>query len=233
MKSAVLIAAAATSALSIVSVAHAQEMAPPTGRRVAAPKNALELGVGVGYNQGVGDITNRSGDRVQDFSGAGIGAEVDVGYRFSPAFMLGLYGLGTEYNANNSLASGTNVRDLTAGIQANWHFMPFGSIDPWVGLGSGYHGYWVVPDSGPNTIRQGLELARVRAGVDYRIRPEVSVGPFIGADASLFLSEKLPGDTSFHAIDGEKVNYFFFAGLGGRFDTIGQAIPPPSNVASR
>jgi hypothetical protein len=247
MKSAVLIAAAATSALSIVSVAHAQtqqttivntpppaaEAAPPTaGRRVAAPKNALELGVGVGYSQGVGNISTFPGDRVQDYAGAGIGFTGEIGYRVNPPFMIGAYGQFTEYNANNRLVSGTNVRDVRAGIQANWHFMPTNSFDPWVGLGAGWHAFYVVPDSGPNLTRQGLDVARARLGVDYKVIPEVALGPVIGADMSLFLSQKL-GETGYHSIDNERLNFFFFAGLAGRFDLIGEAVGGPATVASR
>src|SRR4051794_30726051 len=198
MKKGTLIAAVALSAVAVASVANAQEEPRAPGfmkKGVAAPSNALEIDIGSGYHQGVGNITNRPLDRVQDYAGAGIAGDLDIGYRATPHFSIGVYGQGTLYNANDRLAHGTDVRDVTAGIQANYHFAPYRAMDPWVGLGTGYHGFWVVPDTGPNTSRSGLEIARVRAGADFRVANEFALGPVIGADTSLFLSEKLPGDT--------------------------------------
>jgi hypothetical protein len=236
MKKGTLIAAAAMSVAFAASVANAQEEKKAPGflnKPVAAPSSALEIDLASGYNQGVGDITNITGDRVQDYSGAGIAGTLDIGYRATPGFSIGVYGQGTLYNANDRLANGTDVRDLTAGIQANFHFRPYRAMDPWLGIGGGYHGYWVVPDVGQNTNRQGLEIARVRAGADFRVSNEVALGPMIGAATTLFLQEKLPGDTEFHSIDGKRLNFWFFGGLLGRFDMAGTSIRKTAATAAR
>jgi hypothetical protein len=221
-------------ALACGSVAAAQETprAPEAGRRIAAPRGALELGIAAGYAQGVGSITSRPLDRLQDIAGAGAAGEVDVGVRPVPAFAIGLYGTGSAYQPNQRLGEGSGVRSASAGIQADVHFRPFRSVDPWIGLGTGVRGHWISPERGGVTSRYGLELVRVQLGVDYRVSPEVAMGPRIGASADLFLREQAPG-TSLDRLDGERVNAFVFAGLAARFDVLGSAESESTGVAHR
>jgi outer membrane protein W len=223
-------------ALALATVASAQEA--PRGvslvnRPVAAPDRALEIGVSTGFNQGIGDL--QQGQPISGYAGAGALGEVDIGYRANPHLMVGAYGSATQFNANDRLTQvftpGTDVRTATAGVQANWHFRPYRAVDPWVGLGAGYRGFWVIPERGGITTRQGLDLARFRAGVDYRLSPEVALGPIVGVDASMLLSEKLPGAAGYTGIPNRTVTGFVFAGIGGRFDMLGYA--EPANVASR
>lgn len=223
------------SLFALASYASAQEAPRPSflGRPVEAPRNALELGVGAQYSQGMGRLSARHGDTVRSIAGAGATGEVNVGWRFTPHFSMGVYGTGSQFDANDRLPSGTNVRGMTAGIQANYHFNPFRAMDPWVGIGGGWRGLWVVPERGAVTARQGLDIARLQIGADYRIAPELAIGPVIGADVSMFLSEKFPQETM-APINGPRLNLFVSAGLAGRFDLLGQKEPKPvTNVASR
>jgi hypothetical protein len=189
--------------------------------RVPTVSNALELGVGAGYAQGVGDIA-KGRSTMQDLSGPGGAVEVDVGYRLSPEFMIGVYGTGAQFARGDIVTDGTDVRSATAGVQANYHFRPSYRIDPWVGLGTGWKGMWLSPDSGKDTSLQGLELARLQVGADYRISPEVAITPVLGADLSMFLSENGPGLSGYTNIADPRVNVAFFAGIGARFDVLGK-----------
>src|SRR5690349_7112455 len=58
-------------------------------RAVPAPKDALELGVRAGYDQGVGSMSSAEGDTVQNFAGAGMGGRIDVGFRIAPEWSVG------------------------------------------------------------------------------------------------------------------------------------------------
>jgi hypothetical protein len=235
MTKAILIAVT-TGALLAVSTARAQEA--PAGVRCMncpppAPSSAIDLGLGLGWQRGTGGISSAPGDSVQNYAGSGASAAVELGFRLrDPHWMFGIYGQGTEYRSSDLLLSTTDVRDLTAGIQAAVHISPYSSIDPWASFGTGYHGFWVVPAVGPNTSRQGLEIARARLGVDFRLNRYVAVGPVGGADMSLFLSEKLPGDEEYHSVDGEKLNFFFFAGFQTRMNFGGTSYRP-SGTATR
>src|SRR5437879_6022173 len=109
-----LIVSTALGALAVASIAAAQEAPKPSifNRAVAAPEKALELGVGVGYSQGLGQL--QAGQRIANTAGIGAETEVDIGYRMSPHFMIGVYGTGSTYNPNAALPTGTTVRSASA-----------------------------------------------------------------------------------------------------------------------
>src|SRR5437870_1140080 len=95
--------------------AHAQEAGQPSyfQRQMAAPARAFEIGVSPLYNQGWGNLTDNvsplavtTGRHVQDYGGAGIGGEIDLGYRFTPQVAASVFAQGSEYDRDSQLASG-------------------------------------------------------------------------------------------------------------------------------
>jgi hypothetical protein len=206
--------------LLIPAVALAQpESADTTGfdREVPAVKSAFEIGVATGYSQGGGKLGGNMLS-LEDVSGPGAAVEVDVGYRIIPELTLGAYGTFAKYQHGDSIASDTDVLGATAGIQAAWHFRPDRSVDPWVSLGTGWKGLWLNPSSGKVTSLQGLELARLQLGADYRITKDIAISPVIGGSLSLFISQDSAMTTDLTEIQDKKVNVTGFAGLSGRFD---------------
>jgi hypothetical protein len=184
-------------------------------------RRALEIQIAAGYGQGVGDVSSAQRlPTVQDLSGPGGTIQAMVGYRFSKHFALGVYGTGSQFEKGDTLADGTEVRSATAGLQADWHFRPSFTIDPWLTLGSGWRGFWAAPDNGKNTSLQGLQMVRLQGGVDFRLTPTVAVAPVVGGDASIFLGRDGPGTSGFENISSPKVNFFLFGGLQARFDTM-------------
>ncbi len=200
---------------------------------VPAVSRALEIAVGGGYLQGVGDIASNAA-RVQDLSGPGGTVELKLGYRAIPEFAIGGYGSFSQFGTGDSVASGTDVRSATAGVYADWHFRPEMSVDPWVELSSGWRGLWLAPDTGKATSIQGWEVARLQLGVDYRVSPEVAIAPVIGAGLNVFLTQDTPATTDFENIHDPRPNVFFFGGLQARFDVLGTKPAPGQAVqASR
>src|SRR6185436_431983 len=108
------------------------------------------------YNQGWGNITDTSSSafvttpsrKIQDISGPGLAAELDLGWRFNPHWMAGIYGTFTGYEPDSVLPRDTDVRSVTAGIQGQYFFRPYHVVSPWVGLGTAYRGNWIVPEVG-------------------------------------------------------------------------------------
>jgi hypothetical protein len=188
---------------------------------VAAPANAFEVGVATGYTQGVGPIGGGMQD-VEDLARAGGAVELDAMYRINPTFAVGAYGSFSTYATGDRLSDQTDVFGATAGIQAAAHLRPERSVDPWVSLGAGWRGLWLSPESGKSTSLQGLELARLQLGVDYRISEDVAIAPVIGGSLNMFLSEDSPMTTKYTEISDKKVNFIGFAGLAGRFDLGGK-----------
>jgi outer membrane protein W len=189
-------------------------------RPAGGPANAWEIGVGAGYSQGVGDIGNNS-PTLTDVAHGGGEIQLNVGYRIDPHWLVGVYGTGSKYTLGSGTPDGSDVWSATAGVQANYHFLPDQEWDPWVGLGTGWRGHWISKPSGGTDIRHGLEIARVQVGLDYRISPEFSVSPYVGASATMFLTQELAQQTSWSNIGDPNVNIFFMGGIMGRFDILG------------
>jgi hypothetical protein len=184
---------------------------------VAAPENNIEISVGTGYTQGVGPVAgNRS--HLEDIAGPGGAVALAAAYRINPTFSVGAYGTFSKYNNGDQINDSTDVLGATAGIEGIAHLRPDRSIDPWVSLGTGWKGLWLDETSGKNTSLQGLELARVQVGVDYRVSPEISLSPVIGGSLGMYLSEDSPMTSDYTEIGDKKVNFTGFAGLAGRFD---------------
>jgi len=205
--------------------AHAQPETTDTSssvdHHVAPVSSAFEIGVGTGYAQGGGKLGGGMRN-LEDVSGPGAAVELDLGYRVMPALSLGLYGTFSKYQHGDSIDSNTDVLGATAGVQAALHFRPDRSVDPWVSLGAGWKGLWLNPDQGKVTSLQGLELARLQLGVDYRVSQDVAIAPVIGGSLGLFLSQDSPMTTDYTEIQDKKVNFTGFAGLSGRFDLGGK-----------
>ncbi len=184
---------------------------------VDAPTNAFELTIGGGYTQGAGDIAQRGAD-IDDFSHAGAQVEMKAAWRLMPNLAIGAYGTYAQFVRGDVLAEGTDVRSVTAGFFADYHFRPDRSLDPYVGLASGWRGFWLYPNQGKNTSLQGWEIARVQAGLDVRVSRTVAVGPVIGASVNTFFTESTPDTNGFDNVPNPRASFFFFSGIQGRFD---------------
>jgi hypothetical protein len=200
--------------------AFAQEDVSETvNQPVPAPRNAAEIGIGLGYAQPTGNLT-AGGRPISDIARAGGEVNAEVGYRVDPRWLVGLYGGYSQFHAPGGTSSDI-VNSATGGIQAQYHIMPYTRVDPWVGLGVGYRGFFATPRNGPTHALHGLDVARLRIGADYRVNEQVAMGPVVGMDLTMFTSEHIPGASStVEAIGSENltVTPFFFAGLAGKFD---------------
>lgn len=196
-------------AIAVIGVARGQEVAPP-------PNDSFELSLGLGYGQGLGSIASGV-PRLQEFGSAGGSFNIDMGWRFDPRFMVGVYGEVGAFDGGTMLTA-DHAATVAAGVQGQYHVLPGRKYDPWIGLGFGWRGYWASRTSIGTHKLQGLDLARVRLGLDYRVSPSVAVGPVFGITLTDFLSEKRPGADSFSDTSDRKLNTFVFGGLQGRFD---------------
>ncbi len=211
--------------LFVPAVALAQPESPDTttgfDHEVPSVKNAFEIGVATGYTQGGGKLGGNMGS-LEDISGPGGAVELDLGYRIIPQLSVGAYGTFSKYQKGDDVAGSTDVLGATAGLQAAWHFRPDYSVDPWVSLGTGWKGLWLNPSSGKVTSLQGLELARLQLGVDYRVSKDVAIAPVIGGSISTFISQDSAMTNDLTEIQDKEVAFTGFAGLAGRFDLGGR-----------
>jgi len=203
----------------VLAQVDSEVVASPGGsdRPPPAASRTWEIGFGLGYSQGVGDIGDNA-PTLNDLTHAGGELQLNIGYRIDRNWMVGLYGSVGRYSLGSDTPDGSLAWSGTAGVQANYHVIPDGRWDPWIGLGSGWHGYWIQKHENGTDSRHGLDLARLQVGVDYRVSEVVSVSPYIGASATMFLTQQLNHETSFSNISNPNVNFFFFGGVMGRFD---------------
>jgi len=180
--------------------------------------NAFEVSLGFGYLQGFGDV-GANVPSLTDTGSAGTSLELDLGWRIDPHFLVGAYGTGAWLSTGDAPGNAHNNWSATAGIQGNYHILPGASLDPWVGLGAGWRGYFVNRANGTDA-RHGIDFARVQVGVDVPVTSSVSISPFVGAATTIFLTQQLANQTSFSAIQDRKVGVFISAGVMGRFDLI-------------
>ncbi len=190
--------------------------------------NAFEVGVGFGYSQGVGDV-GRNVPSLTDSGGAGTSAELDLGWRINPNWLVGVYGTAAWFSTGDAPGNARNNWSATAGVQGNYHFLPGESFDPWIGLGAGWRGYWVNRSEGRDS-RHGIDFARLQVGVDVPVTTGVTLSPFAGATATLLLTQQLAQESSFSNIPNPNVNVFFNAGLMGRFDVLGTSSPRKADL---
>jgi outer membrane protein W len=200
----------------------AQEVSTsPSPSNKTPADNALELTLGFGYTQGFGDIGSAQ-RTLGDLSSAGGELTLGVGYRINPYLMIGAYGSGAKY-ATGSFTSGADIWTATAGLQANYHFLPAADFDPWVGLGAGWRGQWI--SHGGTDSRLGWDIGKLTAGVDYRVTSEFAVSPYVGVGVTTFLTQELAGQQSFQNISSPSANVWLFGGIQGRFDLFGSGGP--------
>jgi opacity protein-like surface antigen len=226
----ILVGVSAAAAIALPAVAGAQQQnqsSPPGAERtwlqrpVGAPEKALELNVGTGYTQPFGELSDGVG--FPSVANAGVGVEVGAGYRIDPRIGVNISGQYQELEADR----GTGTRGLSGTVAVQYHFKPDSRIDPWAELGAGYRALWQTFGNNQDTIvSPGLQAARARVGADLRVSQDVALGPFVGADANVFLFQ----DGS--AIDSPRISTFVQAGLQGRFD-IGGTRTFPSDRGPR
>jgi hypothetical protein len=219
--------------LGITESALAEEQFAPARYLATAPHKALELTLAVGYSQAFGDIAKQQSASLTQMGQEGAGLQIGVGYRLEPRLMLGVYGEGAGYSPGSLTDRDAHVSSAAAGVQAQWHFAPYAQLDPWIGAGLGWRGYWVKEDGVGTKTLLGADALRVQAGVDYRATPSLSVSPVLSLSATKFFAENAEDEHEYHEIDSPRSNVFVFAGVMGRFDIGPQRKAGGASVASR
>jgi len=176
-------------------VASAVVLSGNTARADATP-TGIEVGLRAGYAIPLGDAVGApSGGQSTSLSNAFSGMipiQVDAGYRFTPNMMVGAffqYGIGMIATGNGSLGAACNQSgvscsgsDLMFGAQFHYHLMPDQTIDPWAGIGVGYEIANLSASAGgqsTGTSFSGFQFVNLQIGGDYKVMPNLGVGPFV------------------------------------------------------
>lgn len=146
----------------------------------------FEAGLRLGYGIPLGKVSDPGDDLDQGIASV-IPLWLDVGYRASPEFLVGVYGqygIGSVGDTFDASCGGLDcsATDTRLGAQVHYHFMPDAGVDPWLGLGFGYE-WMTLAFSGPggeiSTTTSGFELVDFQLGVDHRVGEHVYLGAFM------------------------------------------------------
>lgn len=187
---------------------------PEIERGVHPPRNAFELGLRAGYDQPFGRFSGQTGGSVANLTDAGGSVAILPSYRMTPHSSIGVLAQYAQYNSD---VPDTTVRGLAGGLDFTYHILPGERADPWLSLGAGYRLLWQNPGDAPNTMLHGFQLARVNVGLDAVVSDDVAIGPYVGADLTMFLWQVGPGPDG-QIQDNGRLSTFLNAGLSGRFD---------------
>ncbi len=174
-------------ALGWASAAAAQE--------VPAARTGFQLALRTGYSipmgkTGIGvtsPLTGSTAYRMSDVTTGQVPFVVDVGGKIIPHLFLGGYfGLAFGGEAGPTkracdLGGGACISvSAYFGIEAQYHILPAGSVNPWLGYGAGFESLVVSQgsDSNKNLGFSGFQFARLMGGVDFRVNRIFGVGPF-------------------------------------------------------
>ena len=184
MRFAIIAAGALAASAVVLSGNTARADATPTG---------VEVGLRAGYAIPLGDAAggNPSTSLSNVFSGM-IPIQVDAGYRFTPNMMVGAffqYGIASIASGSGSVGaacsqSGVSCSgsDMMFGAQFHYHLMPDQTIDPWAGIGIGYEIANFSASAGGQSAGEsfsGFQFVNLQVGGDYKVMPNLGVGPFV------------------------------------------------------
>jgi hypothetical protein len=178
---------AALASIGVATVARAQEYAPRSGAPPARTGFQMALRTGFAIPMGKANGGDR-GDMSNIFSGQ-VPLFVEIGGKPNRFLFIGGYlGLGFGGTAGDletiCSSSGTTCTAISAraGAEIQYHFMPDGTANPWIGYGIGYESAGVSMTSGGQTgtvSDNGFEFANFMGGVDFRLSRTFGIGPFL------------------------------------------------------
>lgn len=198
---------------SIVALPAVLALGGTAGAEIPVATNALEISIANTYQQAAGDYGSTMAN-MGDL-GPGLGGELAVGARLTDTLAIGVY---MSLSGFSDGAANDRVAIGSLGVKADWHVQPRRSMDPWISLGTGVMEVWVGNRDTLDSRLVGLELVRFHAGVDYRINPSVSIGPWAGVSATMFTHQQTSSMGGYAELDDKDVSLMVTAGLVGRFD---------------
>ena len=163
-----------------------------TARADATP-TGIEVGLRTGVAIPLGNMQESL--PLSDTIHGAIPIWIDAGYRLHPNAMIGAffqYGIGLVNSDGTALGAkicgssdNCSVSDIMFGLQFHYHLMPEQTVDPWGGVGFGYE---ILAIDDPGTANStgvggasysGFQFANLQIGVDYKLRPNLGLGPFV------------------------------------------------------
>jgi hypothetical protein len=146
---------------------------------------AVRAGFGIPLGEAFGTGSATFSNKMSDLDSYTIPIWVDVGVRLWNSLFLGVY---FSYGFGGSTDATTCGTDFSCspstmrfGGQVHWHPAGSASVDPWIGLGSGYEKLSIgVSGAASGTLEfSGWEWATAQLGIDFALGSVVRIGPWV------------------------------------------------------
>jgi len=176
-----------------------------------APRVGFQMDIRTGYSLPMGKangpmpVVGLPEQQLSDISSGQVPLFVDIGAKVIPELFIGGYfglAFGGAGGTTKAACELNRVDCLTVdvhfGVEAQYHILPAGQVNPWIGYGLGFESFALGRSVGGVTVSEGysgFEFARFMAGVDFRLSRVVGVGPFADLAMTSFGSYN-PGSTS-------------------------------------
>jgi hypothetical protein len=157
----------------------------------------FQLGARIGYAIPGGSIFQNL--TLQNFTASQVPIELDLGYRFTPAFSLTLYAAYAPGTVGSfikdgcaSFGSTCATHGVDIGLAAAWNFAPQAGMQPWLGARLGSEALYVDEKNGgvtttlsANALAFGLE-----GGLDFGLGA-FNLGPYLSLTTAKFSKLKV------------------------------------------
>jgi len=198
--------AAAAGVAAGAAAADSSGAAPAAASPAASPDpNAphFEAAVRAGFGVPLGEAFGSGGtlsNKMSDYASYSIPIWVDVGVRLWGSLFLGgyfSYGFGGSTDAS-TCGSGFSCSPSTLrfGGQVHWHPLGSASVDPWVGLGSGYEKLSIGVSGGSTSGTfefSGWEWVTAQLGLDFALGSVFRIGPWVSFSIGQYGSGTIAG----------------------------------------
>ena len=152
----------------------------PMGKVQSGPTG----GVGVGSN-------------MSDWFGGQVPFIVDIGGKVIPELFIGGYfglGIGGAGGQLKDNCPNCNSVGLHFGAEVQYHILPAGFVNPWIGYGIGIES-GAVGDGSKSVAWGGFQFARLMGGADFRLNRVFGVGPFVDLAMGSYSTENIDTGT--------------------------------------
>lgn len=207
---------------SLMSLSLAAVVLASGSALAAEDQGGLELGARLGYGIALGKAAKDQ--PMSDGLKGQIPIQIDVGYRINPNIYAGayfMYGIGL-LNKDKLNCDSCSGSDMRFGIQAQYHLMPAETFDPWIGLGIGYEIASFSSSSALGDVKsssKGMEFIHVQVGGDYKVSPNLAIGPFATFAIGQYSSGtvEVGGNSKSDDIQDKELHQWLMLGVRGSF----------------
>ena len=209
--------------------ALAQQTPDAAPQAPAAPPahSGFQMAFRTGLGLPFGNTSGAPNDGYSQLVSAQVPLMLDIGGKLNPHFFLGGYlglgfgGVGSDLDAVCAPSSVTCVHaSFRLGAQLQYNIAPAAKVNPWVGYGIGIEASGVGAEADGNqvsTALAGFELARLMAGVDFRMGSGIGIGPFVDFTLGRYSSATFDDGFDNESVDIQDKALHSWLTLGVRF----------------